>query len=387
VFRIPLAALALSLLGPLGAAGQEVPTPLDAPSSTASAADESPPTPRLIIRGFGNVNFETRRKDTPETFTMGALDLFMTSEVTDQIGVLAEVVLEPGGNGETHIDVERFQVKLALSDRFNLAFGRMHAVLGYWNQTYHHGVWFQTTAFRPEIYLFEDDGGVLPVHEVGVQAFGTQAIQGVNLDYNLSVSNGRGLTTTDVEGIQDRNRTKAVNLWLGVRPRAIRGLSLGGVLRWDEIPPNPASVPPRPSSLDERILGGFFAYEHGPAELLVEGFHLRHEDQVRGVRYDSSGLYAQGSYKLGRWRPYYRFDTVDLAPGDPFLATRPNEETHVSHGAPNADLRYAESLRRHTLGVRVDPWTWAAVKVEASHDDLDGATHFWGGVAQFSLTF
>jgi len=383
--RIPLTTLAFSLLGSLGAGAQELPpTPPDAPSTVT---DENPPTPKLVIRGFGDVNFATQRKETPETFTLGELDLFMTSEVTDQVSVLAEAVFEPGGSGENFVDVERVQVKLALSDRFNLAFGRMHAVLGYWNQTYHHGVWFQTTALRPEIYLFEDEGGVLPVHEVGLQLFGTQRISGLNLDYNLSASNGRGRTTTDIEAVQDPNRTKAVNLWLGLRPKALPGLSLGGVVRLDKIPPDAAFVPPRPASLKERILGGFFAYQHSRYELLAEGFWMRHEDETLGQRYETSGGYAQASYRLGRWRPYYRFDFVDIAPDDPFLATRPSEEGHAAHGTTDAGLRYTESLRRHTFGVRVDPWAWAAVKAEASHNDLDGSVGYWGGLAQFCLTF
>jgi hypothetical protein len=52
----------------------------------------------------------------------------------------------------------------------------MHTPLGYWNQYYHHGAWFQATATRPEMYLFEDDGGILPVHEIGIEASGTAGL-------------------------------------------------------------------------------------------------------------------------------------------------------------------------------------------------------------------
>ena len=48
--------------------------------------------------------------------------------------------------------------------KFNVSIGRGHTAMGYWNQTFHHGKWFQTTTDRPAIYRFEDDIGILPVH-------------------------------------------------------------------------------------------------------------------------------------------------------------------------------------------------------------------------------
>ena len=89
---------------------------------------------------------------------------------------LAEIVFEfEEDDNEAVLDPERIQVRWAPSTLFSLTAGRMHTPLGYWNETFHHGTWFQTTAARPLLYEFEDDGGILPVHMVGLQAAATFA--------------------------------------------------------------------------------------------------------------------------------------------------------------------------------------------------------------------
>lgn len=58
----------------------------------------------------------------------------------------------------------------------NIGVGKYHTALGYWNHTYHHGTWLQSSILRPEIYLFEFQGGILPDHSVGVEVFGFQSL-------------------------------------------------------------------------------------------------------------------------------------------------------------------------------------------------------------------
>jgi len=337
------------------------------PPGHATPADESP-TPKLQIRGFGNIDFLHHGDGTPNNFAVGELDFFTTSQLSEDVSVLAEVVFEPGDNDEPLIDIERYQIKYSPSDLFNVAFGRMHSALGYWNQTFHHGAWFQTTAFRPEIYHFEDEGGVLPVHEVGVQVSGTKALGVPQLEYNVSVTNGRGIVRTEVETFRDSNPAKAVNLWLGLTPRPRAGLKLGGALRFDMIPPNPANEA-RKHELKERIVSGFLAFERGRQELLAEVIRMRHEDAPNARTYTTLGYYVQAAYRFGRLKPYYRFDSVDHGAGDPF------------YGGGDDDIR------RHTLGLRADPWIWVCIKLEFSHNDPAPGESFGAGALQVAFTF
>jgi hypothetical protein len=250
----------------------------------------------------------------------------------------------------------------------NLAAGRMHTRVGYWNHTYHHGTWFQVTAFRPLIYRFEDDGGILPLHEVGIQAMGTWAPASASILYNLSVTNGRGFSSTDVQNVSDANDHKAVNLWGGLKPTAVPGLFLGGSLRFDRIPVHPDD-PDRTGEMDERIQAVYAAYDRGGTQILAEYVRVEHRENARGRRFVSRGFYVQGSVRVGWARPYYRYDDLDRDPEDPFY------------------LAADESQRQHTLGLRLDPWPWAGVMLEASHHDPDVGESFSSATAQLAFTF
>ena len=312
-----------------------------APPAPEAAAAE-PAGPRLTLRGFSNVDFAANEEGLPDTFALGQFDMFMTSALSSDLSVLAEVVFEFGEDNADVLDVERVQLKWAPSDLFSLTAGRMHTPLGYWNQTYHHGAWFQTTAGRPEMYLFEDDGGILPVHMVGLQASGTWHTSPAEWKYSVSLVNGRGRIPDEIPNAQDATDGKAVSLWAGVAPAAIAGLELGASGYLDTLPPD-GEV--RHEDVRERILGGYLVYQHSGVEILAEVSRIRHEwlDQ----EYETWGYYAQGGVKLGHWTPYYRFDRVDVAEGDPFLSPL--------------------DVTVHTVGLRVDVQAWAALKAEYHH--------------------
>lgn len=307
----------------------------------------------------------------PDTFSLGQLDLFAAAELTDDVSVLAEIVLEAEPGGETqHADVERFQVRYSPADAVAVSLGRMHTVLGHWNQTYHHGAWLQTTAFRPEVYRWEDEerGGMLPVHEVGLRLSGAVTTSALRIEYSTSLANGRGVEPKDVVTVQDPNRAKAVSLWLALAPKAFPGLEVGGAAYFDTIPPH-AEGPGRENELGERILGGFLAFRRSGAEVIAEGFDIRHEDEGSGESYRSAGLYVQGAWAIGRFKPYYRFDLVDRDEGDPYYEDA------------------IRDLRKHTLGVRFDPWDRLALKLEAARSDPGSGEAFTAAAVQVAFTF
>jgi hypothetical protein len=319
--------------------------------------------PRLTLRGFSDVSLSFRDEDRPLTFSLGQFDLFLTSSLADDVSVVAEIVFEfEEDDNEVVLDVERVLLRYAPSDRFTLTIGRMHTPLGYWNQTFHHGAWLQTTAHRPILYHFEDEGGVLPVHQVGVQMAGTFGTRPGSLKYSLSVSNGRGRTPTEIANVQDASDDKAVNVLAGFAPTAVPGLELALVGYFDTIPAAPELG--RLDTISERILGGAFVYSRKAIELLAEGSRIRHRH--RGDVFETWGGYLQAAWKRERWAPYYRFDHLDVPEGEPFLE--------------------AESITRHTAGLRLDPTHWAAVKGEYHLDRRAGRTHS-SAVVQAAFTF
>jgi len=358
-----------SLIGP-----RAVRAGAEEPSARQGAAVEEEEEPvslsRLIVRGFGNIDWLSRSRDDPSTFVVGQLDLFLTSELADDVSLLAEIVLEAVDDPEEQIaDVERFQIQYAPSDAFRVAAGRMHTVLGYWNQTYHHGAWLYTTVSRPEVYRWEDeDGGILPVHEVGLRVFGSAATSALRVEYNASLGNGRGVTPREVVTVQDPNGAKALNLWVGVQARAWPGLEVGGVAHFDTIPARPGD-PARANELQERILGGFVALRRSEVEVLAEAFEIRHDDDATGGSYRTTGLYAQAAVAFGRFKPYYRFDLIDRDEVDPFWGEA------------------IRDLHKHTLGLRVDSWSRVVLKLEVSHNDPRSDDTFTSAAAQVAFTF
>jgi hypothetical protein len=337
---------------------------LGAPAGAAAGPQHAGPpdprafTPRLDLRGFTDLTFRAGDVaeavgDANSTFALGQFDLFITSKLSDQLSFLAETVIEFSSSNAAVLDLERVQLQYAWSDLLNFRVGRMHTPLGYWNETFHHGSWFQTTAFRPDMDLFEDDGGIRPVHSVGVTAFGVKDFGAFEGDYSISVLNGRGNTIGEIQNVKDRNDEKAVNLLVGVAPERIPGLKLGWHTYLDTIPPDATSAA-RDGDIDELILGGYLTYLRDNIEVLAEVSHIHHDDEVSQRNFDTKGLYLQGAYQLTeRWKPYYRFDLIDFGKEDPFFA-------------PNAI-----DVAKHTAGLRWDPFTWNALKLEYSFSNRD----------------
>lgn len=177
------------------------------------------------IKGFSDINYIKSTLDGDEnengTFAIGPIDLYTSELITDNIEVLMEVAFE-----HEIVDVERLQIGYILNDAFKLRAGRVHNILGYWNVNYHHGTLMQTTIERPFFIKFEDDGGLIPVHLVGIWTSGRYATGPVYLGYDLMFGNGSKIVNiggTDITELNpnngaDDNRNKAVSYRLQLSP-------------------------------------------------------------------------------------------------------------------------------------------------------------------------
>src|SRR5437016_5876969 len=172
----------------------------------------------LRMRGFGDITLhgDSQRHDTT-AFSLGQLNLFVTSDISEKFKFLSEIVFEGGPDnifGETRgennafgVDVERMVLQYSHSDYFKLAVGRYHTAIGYYNTAYHHSTWFQTTTGRPFLFQFEDRGGILPVHNFGASASGLIPSGHLGLHYVAEVGNGRAsrspITEEPVQNVVD----------------------------------------------------------------------------------------------------------------------------------------------------------------------------------------
>jgi hypothetical protein len=326
----------------------------------AAARGETADGPRLALHGFSDVTFrienakpEGASDSTTSGFTLGQFDLYFVSRLASGLSFLGETVFEVEPDGEWVVDVERVFIKYAWSDLFRVSAGRTHTALGYWNEAFHHGALLQPTVERPELLKFEDDGGILPVHAVGIEGAGEMHSGDWGIAYVGNIANGRASTRDAVQGETDANGDKALGVKLSLTLSGPQKLAVGPSFYRDLIPPDPAT-PGREGAITERIVGAHFYYSDRRCELLAEIYHLRHGDRATSAVNSHDAWYAIAVLNTGRLKPYAGVDRLDLSSGDPYLG-------------PDAG-----DLTRSIVGLRFEPNPFNAVKLEFRNDRRPG---------------
>jgi hypothetical protein len=336
----------------------------------------------LRIRGFGDVNFHGDNYHPPNgvgdktAFTLGQLNLFVTSDISDKFKVLGEIVFEAGPDniyGVAHgsqnsfgVDVERYLLTYSHNEFFNLSAGRYHTAIGYYNTAFHHSTWLQTTTGRPLLFEFEDRGGILPIHNIGLEAYGSIPSGSLGLHYVAEVGNGREsrspLNEEPVQNVVDDSNGKAVNFELFARPVKIPGLQVGFSAYHDKLVPETQPLP-----VSETILAAHAVYSTTNFEWLNEALVVQHTPEG-GHTYQTPGWYSQISRRWGQYRPYFRYQYINASPNEPIF--------------PDIGLRAGPSA-----GIRYDASESVALKLQYDYNSLRNQSAVQGLTAQVGFTF
>jgi hypothetical protein len=199
-------------------------------------------------RGFGEVNYKVLDQRIPELGTFGFVpgsaggfytgdfDLLLTSRINDKTSVLAEVVIGEGDAQSFGVDLERVLLKYDYNDHLKMSLGRYHTGIGYYNSAFHTGKWLQTTADRPLIMEFADDGGMLPTQAVGFSVTGLVPSRGLGLNYFAEYGSSDTIRP-NITGVGevDENNGNHINVGAFLRPDFIPGLQVGGSYYHDKI--------------------------------------------------------------------------------------------------------------------------------------------------------
>jgi hypothetical protein len=318
----------------------------NAPPSTttaAAAAVDTPPAPAamapdmsshnhenalasgLQIRGFGDFSyFASDQKGATNSFVLGQFDLFMTSKLSDKWDFLAESVIQADSTTNTFgFEIERLEVIYHANEYFNVAMGRYHQTIGFYNTAFHHGTWFQTTAGRPLLFEFEDGGGILPIHNVGIAVDGKIPSGKLNLHYYAEIGNGRTSHSRDAEFVQnvfDENNRKSVNLALSARPEGLHGAQVGGSFLMDRLYPDGGP------KVHQTIGSAYIAWVRPKYEILNEAvlvsnrlYSTAASAVAPGTTIHSTGFYSQVSHSFGVLRPYFRYEYLNVNHRDPIF--------------------------------------------------------------------
>lgn len=325
---------------------------------------------------YGDVDYHVEHAGrTTHSFAAPRLDLFPSGS-NGRFSFLGEIVFEAGKDNNFAVDVERIEAAWSFADWLRVRAGRFHTAFGYYNDAFHHGNYFQLPVERPSWVNFEDSGGLIPAHSVGVHLDGRINAGGAGaFRYDLDIANGRGATLNTVQSRIDMGVPKELNFRLRFEPAFLPGLVIGGNAFYSHITANddPSLVVPIPQ-MRELIFGAHAAYQEGPLRFIAEAALFQH--QViggSGATFSTTAALFEAGYAVGEFTPYLLVVRVNLDGGDAYFANSAGGE-EGSFTKVRAGLKWIVNDN-------------LALKLEAGHNSLDTGTDITSLAAQAAFAY
>jgi hypothetical protein len=342
----------------------------------------------IPLHGFADVGLSAQTFESPENkgFSIGSLDLYLTPQFGDNVRSLIEIIFETLPSGELATDMERAQMGYAFSDKATVWAGRFHTPYGYWNNAFHHGAQMQTSVLRPRFIDFEDKGGILPSHMVGLWATGKVRAGDGRFTYDVFAGNGPQLDLGSVPGegvltintAGDNNHQAMVGMKLGYEFSGMAdGLGLAvHMLRGDVDELNPPALPGNNTELS--MAGGSVVYLANDWEVVGEYYRFSNKDKsgVTGS-HNSWADFLQVGKNFDGLTPYLRAEKTVLDQTDNYFSQQAS----------------GQSYARQALGLKYDLNPKAALKFELLNSKFEtDATHVPGSsyrsfLAQYAIRF
>lgn len=304
------------------------------------------------MRGFADVGYvgtnSQHLADGKSGFTLGTLGIYLTPSFGDRVKSIVELAFEYDDDGELFTDLERLQIGYTFSDALTLWAGRYHTPYGHWNAAFHHGTQIQTSATRPRMIDFEDRGGILPAHAVGLLASGAVPLGPGQLQYDAFLANGSAIKdgVLAFNSIKDDNTNKLIggNLRYAFAG-SLEGLTVGAHGLTQVVDNAHASTRTRVN-----VGGALAVLDRGNWEGIGEYYRFYNRDLsgTKGTLSSWAG-FAQLGYTLAeKYTPYARLEKAALDPGDNYFLGQ------IS----------GRSYQRQALGLRYDLNAFSALKME-----------------------
>ncbi len=254
------------------------------------------------------------------------------ARINDKSSVLAEVIIGEGEAQSFTVGLDRVLLKYDYSDHLKLSFGRYHTNIGYYNTAFHSGKWLQTTADRPLVMEFADQGGLLPTQAVGISATGLipSGRLGLNyvFEYGSSDTIRSDLNNSGV--LDDENNGNHIVLGWFARPHDFPGLQIGASFYHDKLSDLATLSADR---LGQTIINAHIVQVSHGIEFLNEGFLIRHALEHSSTVFNMPAFYSQFSKRMDKVRPFFRYQYVNSNQHSIF------EDVLLRHG-PSFGARY-----------------------------------------------
>jgi hypothetical protein len=348
---------------------------------TEGMAKRSSAEDGLPIHGFMDVGFATNSWGTsagPMGFNGGALSFYLSPHFGDRVKALVEPNFEVTPEGAVATDLERLQIAYTFSDAATLWAGRFHTPYGYWNTAFHHGAQIQTSVLRPRFLDFEDKGGILPAHMVGLWDTGKFNAGEGKLTYDVFVGNGPKITmgpgdptspaiqtrgTLDINFAGDNNHQAMVGFNLGYEfSGSLDGLRLAVHSLRGDVDDNSDATLINSKKYNKTVLnivGGSAVYISDAWEVMSEyyGFNDKDKSGSSGTHKSKAG-YLQVATTFNRLTPYIRFERAILDQADNYFSVQAS----------------GQSYARQALGLRYNLNQKAALKFELLNSSFKAET-------------
>jgi hypothetical protein len=335
------------------------------PSDDATQPDAGS---RFNFHGYADVDFQRDVNGNTKKFDLGEIDLFGTERLSERWTALMELVLETADQqlvASVPVNVERLLLQYRGNDFFNVDIGSYRTAVGYYSTAYLRGAWLQTAISRPKMFTFEDQGGFLPLHAVGVSVNGR--IPSGDLNLNYVAEGGSSRNYADTAGLaSDVSFNRATNLAIYSQPRGVPGLEIGFSTYHDLFSPVAGFA------LDRSVWMVHFVYVAGRVEFLNEGLRFGLGDSSAGSA-TALGFYSQIAYRIASsWKPYARVEYLNVS----------------GTGAVETETRYYVPWKTvYTGGVRYDLTESVALKFELGRESDYMRSSYISAATQLAFTF
>jgi len=289
------------------------------------------------VHGFVDIDYGNASKDydprAPRGFGLGNFDLYLTPQLGERVRGLVEYVAEVDEDGSIAVDLERLQAGYSFNDMANLWAGRFHSPYGYWNTAFHHGAHMQLSTNRPKFIDFEDKGGILPAHTVGLWLTGRVGAGTGKLVYDLYGGNGSRIIdgSLDMNNFRDDNQNRAIGVRVGYQFRgALEGLLIGVHGLREEVDSYDASDTTT-SRTRLNMTGGYAYYDNDDWELIAEYYRFDDKDLGgnTGSHVSNAGYVQIGRTFFDALTPYARWERASINNGDAYFTEQESGQSYT----------------------------------------------------------
>ncbi|MDF1882867.1 hypothetical protein JHD49_02820 [Sulfurimonas sp. SAG-AH-194-C21] len=327
------------------------------------------------VHGFFDVGAGYAQEDGHVNFTKGALDFYYTKDISEKINVFIDLVVESDGSA-TVVDLERLYIKYDMHEYLQTTFGKFHTPYGYWNTAFHHGLQIQTSILRPKFLAFEDEGGVLASHSLGILASGSIE----DFSYDMYITSGSRITQNGTSSINP-NKDGSLTLNSGAEQDENKMYGANLAYYFNETKVGVHSFYQKVNIFGNRTSevftnGAYIAAELENLEFYSEVYVFYNKNgsgQYKDEYLDSEAYYAQLAYDFDGIKPYIRFEYTHYNEKDFYFSAQ-----QATAGG---------SYDRQTLGINYSLNRDANIKLAVIRTNTHSVSDTVDVLAQFAVRF